>query len=446
MDMQKSPLLLRKFLSGEIQFGAWNVVSKGIGLANSFLIISALSVYEYGVFQLFLSAYAVLTDFISWGGFASGTEMLRFIGQKKEAQAKRLFFETNALRLVSAGALWALFFFGAPALAFRYQPNFILLIQIMSFMFLSEVLLAIVKSLINMRLNFRALASRSATGKLFQSAILVGFLLFASLGLREVFLALVISHVLATIIFIPAAIKAWQPWRGIIAARGASILWRIARAHGKWESMRNFASQFVFRIQPWLIKLFISTEAVGIYSVATALAEVVMQVIPRNTLSTLITRIFHEVERARKVFIYGVKYFMLLSVLAAVGAALVMPIVVSFFFPQYSASLPFFYLLLLLVPIKTFLWLTDIFLIVYRQQKFTFFRMLSRNAAGAVLLLISLPTIGLWGVPLTEVFIRFSVAIAGYRHHFSRHFISSHIPCRSDWQSELQSRFTRLHQ
>jgi len=106
MDMQKSPLLLRKFLSGEIQFGAWNVVSKGIGLANSFLIISALSVYEYGVFQLFLSAYAVLTDFISWGGFASGTEMLRFIGQKKEAQAKRLFFETNALRLVSAGALW----------------------------------------------------------------------------------------------------------------------------------------------------------------------------------------------------------------------------------------------------------------------------------------------------------------------------------------------------
>lgn len=408
--------LLRKFIGGELRFGFWGIVSRGIGWTNSFFIISALTVYQYGVFQLFLSAYAALADFISWGGLAAGTEILRAVGQGKEARAKRLFCEFNGLRIVSAVFLWALFFFGAPFLAFRYGPDFIDLIRVMSCMFLAEVFLTIVKSLITMRLNFRAIASRSAIGKSFQLAILLGFYIFSTIGLKEVLMSLVIGHVASTVILLPSAFKAWKPWRTVRAEQGSCILWKIARAHGKWDSMKNFLSQIVFRAQPWLIKFFVSTEAVGIYSVAGTLADVVTNFIPTKTISTLVTRIFHDKERSRRVFVYGVKYYVLLATAAAAGALCAVPVIVHTLLPQYASALPFFYLLLIAVPIKELLRMVDLFLIIFRQQKFAFFRMLTRNAVALVALLVFLPTIGLWGLPITEIIIKISFTYASYRY------------------------------
>ena len=92
------------------------------------------------------------------------------------------------------------------------------------------------------------------------------------------------------------------------------------------------------------------------------------------------------------------------------------PIVLHVFLPQYVSSLPFFYLLLIVVPIKAVLRMTDLFLLVYRQQKFAFFRMLTRNAVTLILLLIFLPTIGLWALPITEILIRASLTYTSYRY------------------------------
>lgn len=415
-EPQASASLTQKFVSGELQFGFWGIVARGIGWVNSFLIISSLTVYQYGVFQLFLSAYAFLTEFVSWGGLAVGTEILRFAGRGQEARAKRLFYEYNALRIASAALLWALLFFGAPLLAFRYGADFIGLVRTMSFLFPAEVALAIVTTVVNLRLDFRALASRRAIGKSFQLAILAGFLIFSSVGLREVLIALVVGHVLATIILVPAALRAWRPWRGLAAERGESILWQVARAHGKWASVKNIFSQFAFRAQPWLIKLFVSTEAVGIYGVATALAELVMQATPRNTLGTLISRVFFDPERSRRVFTYAVKYLTLWDVAGIAGSLIAAPVVVHAFLPQYVPSLQFFYVLLLAVPVKSFQWVVDLFLAVFRKQKFAFVRMVTRNAAALALLLVLLPSLGLWSLPLADILIRVSIACVTYRY------------------------------
>lgn len=414
---QPAPVsLTQKFVSGELQFGLWGIIARGIGWANSLFIISALTVYQYGVFQLFLSGYAILMEFVSWGGLAAGTDILRFAGRGDEARAKRLFYEYNGLRIITALILWALLFFGAPMLAFRYEPNFIELVRIMSFMLLGETALAMVTTVINLRLNFRALASRRAIGKSFQLAILAGFFLFGTIGIREVLLSLVIGHILATVILIPAALRAWQPWRGIRIERGPSILWKIARAHGKWDSIKNITSQFGTRAQPWLIKIFVNTEAVGLYGVAMALAEIVMQTVPRNTMNTLISKIFFDKERSQRVYTYAVKYLLIWSVVGAVGAAIVAPFAVSIFFPQYIPALPLFYLLLLAVPMKSLQWISDLFLRMFRQQKFAFVRMIGRNTAFFASLLILLPLIGIWAVPITEVLVRLSVLSVSYNH------------------------------
>ncbi|MEK7554756.1 MAG: oligosaccharide flippase family protein [Patescibacteria group bacterium] len=407
--------LLQKFVSGELQFGAWGVLARGLGWANSFLIISGLTVYQYGVFQLFLSAYAILTEFVSWGGLAAGTEILRLAGRGNEARAKRLFYEYNTLRFVSAACFWALFFFGAPLVAFHYGPDFIGLIRIMSFMFFAEVFGAAVVTVVNMRMDFRALASRRAIGKTFQLATLVGFFIFSTISLREVLLSLVIGSFLSTAILLPAAARAWKPWRRVLAKRGPIILWQVARAHGKWDSIKNLFSQFGTRIQPWLIKLFVSTEAVGVYGVATSLAEVVMQMVPRNTMNMLITKVFHNKDHSQRVFTYAVKYLTIWGIVGVLGSLVAVPVVIHFVLPQYTSSLQFFYLLVFLVPVKSFQWITDLFLRVFRQQKFAFIRGMTRSASLFVLLLVFLPMIGLWALALADFFMRVVIAYTGYR-------------------------------
>ena len=416
MDSPKpAPIsLTQKFVSGELHFGLWGVVARGIGIVNSLFIIKALTVYLYGVFQLFLSAYAIVTEFISWSGLAVGTEILRLVGRGDEAKAKRLFYEYNTLRLITAGIVWVIVFLGAP-FALRSHPDFIGFTRIMSFMLFADLISAMMGTIVQMRLDFKALASRRTIGKSFQVIILTGFFLFSKIGLKEVILSLAIRNFLTMAIFIPAAIRAWKPWRGLAAERGSSILWRVARAHGKWDSVKNFLSQFINQIEPWLINIFISTAAVGIYGIASQLAEVVMQVVPRNTMNSLIARVFHDRERSKKVFTYAIKYLTLWGMMGMIGSVLTIPILIHVFLPQYIPALPFFYLLLFAIPVKSFQWMTDLFLIIFRQQKFVFIRMLTRNALLLGLLLVLLPTIGLWALPLAELFVRISVTFVGYR-------------------------------
>lgn len=407
--------LTQKFVSGELQFGLWGVIARGVSWANSFLIISSLTVYHYGVFQLLISTYAFLAEFVSWGGLAAGTEILRSVGRGNEARAKRLFYEYHGLRLASALFFWALFFFNAPVFAFPSVPDSIGLIRIMSFMFLADVFFAAATSVVNLRLDFRSLSSRRSIGKALQFAILGGFFLFSTIGLKELVLTVVVGNFLSTVIIIPAVVRAWKPWRAVTMERGPSILWQVARTNGKWDSIKNIVSQFGSQVQPWLINFFVSTEAVGIYGVATSLAEAVMQGVPRNTMNTLITRVFHDRERSQRVFTYAVKYLTIWGMAGVVGSLVAVPVVIRLILPQYVSSLQFFYLLVFLVPVKSLQWMTDLFLRVFRQQKFAFLRMITRNVLLFVLLLVFLPLIGLWALPLTEVFVRASITAVGYR-------------------------------
>lgn len=404
----------QKFVSGEAHFGFWNFISKGLGAINTFFIIGALTVYQYGVFQLLLSLYAILSPLISLGGFAAGTDILRFIGEGREDKAKRLFWEFNSLRLLSAILLWALFFFGAPFLSFRYGPDFISVIRVISFLFLTELFVSISKFLLSARLNFGAVASRDAIGKIFQLGVLLYFYFFENLGLKEVFFSVVAAPFFSALTLLPQTVKAWEPWRRLLPVK-EQILWGIVKAHGKWASLRSFFSQFTNRIQPWLIKIFISTEAVGIYSVALSIADLFTEIMPTYTLGTLVPRQIQDKERSKMVFNYSSKYLIIFAMVAVVGGLLTVPFAVNFIFPKYLPSLPFFFLLLALLPIRIFWQVVDTFLVALRQQKFVFFRMLGRNLLGLLLLLVLLPWIGLWGVVLTEVAVVISIMLVSYR-------------------------------
>ena len=49
---------LKSYLKGEASYGFWNFVTRGVGAVNTFIVISALTLYEYGSFHILLASYA----------------------------------------------------------------------------------------------------------------------------------------------------------------------------------------------------------------------------------------------------------------------------------------------------------------------------------------------------------------------------------------------------
>src|SRR3989344_3796379 len=89
-----------KFVSGESYYAFWNFVSKALSLVITFITISTLTVYQYGVFQLILSTYSAFMDFLGVGSGVVNNDILRNVSEGKEREAKQLFFEYNGLRLI----------------------------------------------------------------------------------------------------------------------------------------------------------------------------------------------------------------------------------------------------------------------------------------------------------------------------------------------------------
>src|SRR3989344_4433310 len=116
---------IRTFLRGEISYGFWGGITTAGGLINTFLVISALTIYQYGVFQLLLSSYALLAVLIGLGGEIVRNDLLRLVGEGKEAAAKKIFLENAAFRLTAGIILWAFVFFNADLFSFRFGPEFI---------------------------------------------------------------------------------------------------------------------------------------------------------------------------------------------------------------------------------------------------------------------------------------------------------------------------------
>jgi len=415
--MNKSLSFTDKFITGEAYFWFWNLVSKGIGFVNTFFIISSLSIYEYGVFQLLLATYNILSDVISTGGGAVGNDVLRLIGGGKEDKAKRLFYEYNRWRVGLSILFFAAFFFGAPLLSFRYGPDFIRLIQILSVLFLVEIFLLISKSILKMRLYFKEVASRSAIGKLVQLAVLAYFFFYAALGTREVLISMIAASFLSTLFQLPSLLRAYRPWRGLATPR-ESLLFPLLKSHGKWAILRQFASDFSNKIKPWLIKLFISTEAVGVFSVATQMVNVFKTFLPTNTLATLVPRSLTEQARMKNIFVFGTKYLVLLGIVFVLAGWVAGPVAVGLFFEQYVVSLPFFFVLMLLLPIQSFWRIVDIYLVAFQAQKFFFFRTGLRAGLSFLSLLIFLPLFGLWGVVIHDLMIPLVMSLVSYYYLF----------------------------
>ena len=146
-----------------------------------------------------LSSYALLAVLLGLGGDTIRNDFLRFIGEGKESVAKKIFWENATLRLVTGIVLWAFVFFNADLFSFRFGPEFIFHIKLISFLFLHDAILSSIRMAIEARKRFQEIASRSSITKFVQLGIMAYFFFFSNLGLKEVLIAFVISFFVALV-------------------------------------------------------------------------------------------------------------------------------------------------------------------------------------------------------------------------------------------------------
>jgi O-antigen/teichoic acid export membrane protein len=261
------------------------------------------------------------------------------------------------------------------------------------------------------------------------------------LSIKGILFAQLVGVWVALIFVFPNFVKTYRPWRTVRAASGG-ILKEIIVSYGKWELPRSFSRNLVGKVRPWIIRLFLNTEAVGIFGVANMAISLLKDLMPTRTLSVLIPRKIHEPRKLTFIFFYGTKCFVLLSLgLVALGSALY-PLAIYFVFPHLSASIVLFYLLLPTVVLFAFIKLTNIFLVVKRRQKFLFYQSVLEQGLGVVLLFFFLPIFGILGLALAEL-LAFSFAIAVKYYYLTKTKFIKAIPWRyfSSFNKEERKKF-----
>lgn len=402
----------KKFISGETHLAFWDVVSKGVGLVNTFFIITALSVHQYGIFLLLISIYAIFSNFLSLGIGVVNNDVLRFIGEGREDKAKKLFFEYNGIRIVASLLVAAFLFFTPGVLSLWYASDAITFVRLLASLLLLEFFYSVSKSILGYRLRFGLMASRASLYKFAQLAVLVFFFLTHQLGVREVIYSMIFGSIVSTLILIGPVLKSYSRWRGLPPFKENIIFW-VFKNHGKWEIFQQFTAKLTAFLQPWIIKTFINTEAVAVFSIAQTMASTIVGFYPIKTLGTLIPLKVGESEQMKKIYNYAAKYLFLLAITMGIGAAAAGPVAIYLFFPKYIPSLPYFFVLLLYLPINALGSTTSIFLVALRRQRDLFFQKVFK-AITAIPMFFLVMFFGLWGVAASQIIFAFVLSWTAY--------------------------------
>ena len=414
---------LNTFIGGEFHLGLWSFIKKGVGLVGSFFVLRTLDLYQLGLYQLLLSGFTIASD-ICHDLFASITanEITRAIGEGNHARAKRLFWEHALFRmmfvLIPAVAVWMLL----PQVLPSYGSEFFLWARILSLIFVLQGVLGMLNQLLSASLQFKVLAMRPSLQK-FGEVCFVGYFFFKDqLTITQLLLGQLVGMTIAVLTILGPALRTTRAWANFTAApRGQ--LYRLIKQYGGWQIIETSIRIMLGNIRPWIIRAFLNTASVGIYSVASMATSLLKDVIPTRTLNALIPRVVGDRDRMNRIFVFGTKYYVVLSIVLICGGAVGYPIAVHILFPHLTDSITLFYLLLPTVFLFAFTKLTNIFLVAERRQRFIAAQSLVEQTVRAGAMLGLVPIMGLSGLAIAETFAYGFVVISKYYYLVRTGFI-----------------------
>jgi len=388
-----------------IGFGfAWSTsgvaVGKVIGLVNTLIILTYLSVYEYGLVELTLSVISTLNLFLLPG--LTGT-IIADLGVERGRQnwgnMKALFLEYFVFSLTIGVVMWAFVFFGSSYVAHLTGNDLIdWFFKIVSFLFLVAPWRMATTILATVMVRYADQSFFSVVEECCKAVLLVVFFFVFGRRTDGLLFAIVLSQCAAVLLFLPRTLSAYRIF-GHALEVSREPLWRLLREHRKWSVASSYVGTIGQNMRLWLIKFFLGTEAVGLFAFAYGILGHLSSLQPFTALITPLVPglIDKRIELVRLVRA-SIKLQLAIAFVVSIFFVLFGYWFIAFFFPKYLATMPLIYTLLAVFVLSSFTSpLTPVFN-AYKDQKSFFISSLIKVVIMLATLPIALPLFGLVGV------------------------------------------------
>ena len=400
----KNKKLSYYFLKNETTRRFYETSATVLGLVNSFFIISYLSVFHFGMYQLMLSLIAILEGFSA--GFFNDVvviEMRRCLNVGKISWVKRLFWEHAILKIIISMLLIGVIYGGSGAVSHFYGDNVALFLKIASVLLIIHTLRLLEFTLLKSAMIFSYWAYPMIM-ELTKLVLIVGLVVFFQLTVVSIITVHVMAEIMALgVITVRSFVKTYSSILGAVKSHTGHLLINILKKHGKWIFLRYGFSKITKNTMPWFIKFFINTEAVAFYSLAVNLVSMIEKLMPLQGFGDIMILKVDSKNEVAFIFKRAVKYLTWVGLIFSLGALIIVPAIISFLFPKYTPALGVFTIMLAALP----------FYGVYKVLKSTLsilreYRILALRLANEVLIfpvgsVIFLPVLGLTGAGVVYV-------------------------------------------
>lgn len=379
----------------------------GVGLITSFLTLSALSVGDFGRYQLVLAAIAFIGTFsIDFFDEIIQSDISRSLAGRRPDEAKRLFLEFAFLKVGLGLAVTLALFFGAHLVVRAYAASgpassgassgIADFVRIASFVFVIRALRSTASLFLKSVVSLKALGA-SAVEELIKLAIIAALFYVSALGVREVLIATVVAAGGSLIYVLMPFGRAYQKTFSAVRSSPRSLFAAVVKGYGWLVLFRTALHQAAKPIRPWLVKAFVGTEAVALYALAANMATLLKDFFPLANVSLVAWEVGNP-ERLKTIFTRGAKYSFWAGIAFALFCLAAVPLAIWLVLPKYLPAIPLFLALLISFPFHGISRLEYSLLTALREQKVLTARLLAELAISTVTLILLLPVLGILAV------------------------------------------------
>lgn len=189
-------------------------------------------------------------------------------------------------------------------------------------------------------------------------------------SLSSVLWAYVLSKVVAALLLVPSLVKTITPPAREVVSPDHTTL-KIIRRHGKWEMFKTVTNVVTDNIWPWLVNVFVSTEAVALFAFSQKIYSTVTTVFPikKVIFPAISSTIAHSRETSHLIIAKAQKVLLALSLPVGLGLLFLSYPIVQIWFPEYLPAVIFIQLSSLHLLVEVFsLGQTEVFYALKEQR------------------------------------------------------------------------------
>lgn len=395
--------LTAKIARGTLYLSLSSSAARLLSFLTVIFVTRGLTLFEYGVVTLVLSVTGPVNSISGLGmDELIVADVGKSLGEGNRSYAKKLllsFFKIRFFIIIFLGFLgW---FFRIPLEA-RYGPAITQYFLLVFILVLAQFFKNAFNLIFQIHQKFGQLSTTGVAEVVVRFTAVIVLWKIGALNVGTVLLSYILAAAIPILIFIPSIVRTIYYFKNADVENypNGVILPLLAR-HGKWQLFLDVAGNAISSVRYWLIKIFLSTEAVAIFGVAQSMYSAVASLLPlKSVIFPIIASKSNEPPVMKKLLTRSTKYSLLLYAGLTAASVFIAPFFISAFFPKYLAGIFIFQLMSLRLIFNAFSISQAPLLIVLKEQRYVF--LLSVVNAISVLIFspIFMVTLGLPGAVL----------------------------------------------